>query len=83
MDCVCACTYVTLFRGDDIHRTIKGIFQGCRMKNVKTATFIYAEILVHTFALFNPHSFICQNSCVHFTFIFSLHFSAEHQQWVN
>lgn len=70
MDCVCAWTYVVLFRGDGIHRTIKEIFQGCRMKNMKTATFIHAEILLqnlHTFELFNPHSFTCQNSCVHFT----------------
>lgn len=46
MDCVCACTYVALFRGDDIRKTIKEIFQACRIKNLKTATFIHAEILL-------------------------------------
>lgn len=49
MDCVCAWTYVALFRGDDIHKSIKEIFQGCRMKNVKSATFIHAEILLSTY----------------------------------
>lgn len=48
MNCVCAWTYVVLFRSDDIHRTIKAIFQGWRMKNMKTATFIHAEILRRT-----------------------------------
>lgn len=68
MDCVCACTYIVLFRGDDIHSTIKEVFQGCRMKHLKTATFIHVEFyLVHTFELFNPHSFTCQNSHAHFT----------------
>ena len=39
MSCVCM-TYVALFRGDDIRKTIKEILQSCRIKDLKTATFI-------------------------------------------
>lgn len=40
MSCVCACAYAALFRGDDIHKTIKEILQSCRIKDLKTSTFI-------------------------------------------